>query len=84
MLARLRKQVIEALPLSPREKEVAELVASGHSNPEIATLLNICLDTVKFHNKKIFDKLGIESRNALIAKIDDQALNRVVAYHSVD
>ena len=78
MLARIRKDLIARLPLSPREKEVLHYLAAGHSNPEMAALLNISLNTVKFHNKQIFDKLGVDSRTALIHRIDDMVLKEVM------
>jgi DNA-binding CsgD family transcriptional regulator len=51
-----------ALDLSPREREVAEWVAQGKSNEEIAIILGISAHTVKNHMDKIFRKLGVENR----------------------
>ncbi len=51
--------------LSPREREVYELVCVGLSNREIATRLFITESTVKVHMQNMFDKLGIRSRTAL-------------------
>ncbi len=48
--------------LSPREREVHELLAQGLTNEEIAKLLYISLSTTKVHVKHIFDKLGVRSR----------------------
>src|SRR5207248_11802987 len=49
-------------PLSPRELEVLHLIAQGLSNHEICERLFLALDTVKGHNRKIFDKLQVQRR----------------------
>jgi LuxR family maltose regulon positive regulatory protein len=54
-------------PLSPRELEVLQLVAAGCTNEEIGTRLFIALDTVKGHNRKIFEKLDARSRTEAVA-----------------
>ncbi len=54
---------IEAL--SPREREVYELICDGFSNSEIATRLYITEGTVKVHVQHVFDKLGVRSRTAV-------------------
>ncbi|MCX2682067.1 LuxR C-terminal-related transcriptional regulator [Galbibacter sp. EGI 63066] len=51
--------------LSHREREVAKLVAKGKTNQEIANELFVSKNTVKYHIKNIFDKLGIQSRKKL-------------------
>jgi len=51
--------------LSPREREVFELLRNGFSNREIARLLFIEQSTVKVHAHHIYDKLGVRSRSAL-------------------
>ncbi len=51
--------------LSPREREVYDLVCEGLSNREIASSLFISEATVKVHVHHVFDKLGIRSRTAL-------------------
>jgi LuxR family maltose regulon positive regulatory protein len=55
-------------PLSERELEVLRLIAQGLSNNEIGKRLFLALDTVKGHNRKIFDKLGVERRTHAIAR----------------
>jgi two-component system, NarL family, response regulator LiaR len=49
-------------PLSPREREVLRLIASGHSNRQIARDLEIGEQTVKTHVHSIFTKLGLQDR----------------------
>jgi DNA-binding CsgD family transcriptional regulator len=48
--------------LSPREREVADLAASGHSNDEIAGILHISLRTVEKHVSSSLRKLNLRSR----------------------
>jgi len=50
------------IPLSPREIEVLGVVAQGHSNKEIATLLGISDQTVKNHITSIMRKLAVNDR----------------------
>jgi DNA-binding NarL/FixJ family response regulator len=59
--------------LSAREREVCQLVAGGLSNREIAKLLFISEATVKAHLHRVFDKLGIRSRQALVARAAREA-----------
>jgi DNA-binding NarL/FixJ family response regulator len=53
-----------ALGLTEREAEVLLWVAQGKSNGEIAAILGAAENTVKKHLQNIFEKLGLESRNA--------------------
>jgi LuxR family transcriptional regulator, maltose regulon positive regulatory protein len=48
--------------LTPREVCVLDLVAEGDSNNEIARKLCVSVDTVKFHLKSIYVKLGVNRR----------------------
>jgi PAS domain S-box-containing protein len=54
--------------LSNREIEVLRLIAEGFSNPEIADMLSISLNTVKTHITNIFNKLGINDRTLAAIK----------------
>src|SRR4029453_8303667 len=49
-------------PLTPREKQVLELVADGLSNKRVAAALGIGSETVKFHLGAILGKLGASNR----------------------
>lgn len=55
-------------PLSQRELEVLQLVAQGLSNREIADRLFLAIDTVKGHNRRIFEKLHVQRRTEAIAR----------------
>ena len=59
---------LEALGLTPREAEVLLWIAQGKSNGDIATILGCAENTVKVHTARIFEKLGIENRNAAAMK----------------
>jgi two-component system, NarL family, response regulator NreC len=52
--------------LSEREVEVAQRVAQGYSNREIATQLNLSVKTVETYRARALDKLGLDSRAALV------------------
>ena len=54
----------KALGITPREAEVLLWVAQGKSNADIAGILGMAEKTVKKHLGNIFEKLGLEGRNA--------------------
>jgi DNA-binding response OmpR family regulator/DNA-binding CsgD family transcriptional regulator len=53
-----------ALGLTPREAEVLYWIAQGKSNADIAIILGASVRTVHKHVEHVFEKLGVESRNA--------------------
>ena len=55
-------------PLSQRELSVLKLIAEGHSNEEICTRLFLAIDTVKGHNRRIFNKLQVRRRTEAVVK----------------
>jgi LuxR family maltose regulon positive regulatory protein len=61
-------------PLSQRELEVLQLIAQGLSNNEIGKRLFLALDTVKGHNRKIFDKLQVQRRTEAVARARELGL----------
>ena len=52
--------------LTPRQREVLQLVAEGHSNKEIASRLNVALKTVETHRTELMDRLGIHGVASLV------------------
>lgn len=60
-------QLLDTVPLSPREREVLRLVASGARNRDIANKLGISENTVKFHVSNLLRKAGAQSRAELAA-----------------
>lgn len=56
--------------LSPREGEVFSYVARGHGSPYIAEKLTLSNETVKTHIKRIYRKLGVGSRDELLALVE--------------
>jgi DNA-binding CsgD family transcriptional regulator len=60
--------------LSPREQEIARMVAAGVPSKTIASVLNISLWTVGTHLRRIFAKLGVNTRAAMVGKLRESAL----------
>ncbi len=60
--------------LSQRELKILQLIAQGLSNREIGERLFLALDTIKGHNRKIFDKLQVQSRTEAIARARELGL----------
>jgi LuxR family maltose regulon positive regulatory protein len=61
-------------PLSQRELEVLQLIAQGLSNDEISKRLFLALDTVKGHNRRIYDKLQVQRRTEAVARARELGL----------
>jgi len=52
--------------LSPREREVLQLIAEGHTNKQIAEILSISVKTVQAHRTNLMQKLDLHDRGELI------------------
>jgi len=52
--------------LTPRQREVLQLVAEGHSNKEIASRLQVALKTVETHRTELMERLGIHGVAGLV------------------
>ena len=61
-------------PLTQRELEVLQLIARGLSNHEISEKLFLALDTVKGHNRRIYDKLQVQRRTEAVARARELGL----------
>lgn len=64
--------------LTPREREVLELLADGLSNRSIGQKLGISAHTVKFHVDALLDKLSARSRTQVVVKAVRQGLLELV------
>jgi two-component system response regulator DesR len=53
---------VDAVPLSPREREVLDLIAGGSTNREIAAALHLSPHTIKEHTSSLYRKLGARNR----------------------
>src|SRR5579872_1566601 len=59
--------------LSPREQEIARMVAKGYPNKTIAAVLDISVWTVSSHLRRIFAKYGVASRAAMVARLLEES-----------
>jgi two-component system response regulator NreC len=52
--------------LTPRQREVLQLLAEGKSHKEVADILNISVKTAEYHKYAILDKLGLKTNAELV------------------
>jgi len=71
------RRAIDALPLSPAQREVCALLHAGRSTSDIAASLSIAPATVADHVKKIYARLDVHSVHELSARIHRQVTARV-------
>lgn len=65
-----REQMLrDRFGLTQREAEVALLLAEGLSNPEVACRLALSVHTVRRHGERVFRKVGVRSRLALVRQV---------------
>jgi LuxR family maltose regulon positive regulatory protein len=64
--AELREAKREQDNLTEREKELVRLTKTGMTNREIAKLMQVSENTIKWHLKNVFEKLGVSRRNELL------------------
>lgn len=68
----LRARHMEQRGLTPREQEIALLLLKGKLLKECAADLDISTDTVKYHTKNIYRKLGINGRSELTGALEQK------------
>ena len=66
ILLEARGQLAGGAPLTPRQREVLQLVAEGRTMKEVASILNISPRTAESHKYEIMQVLGVETTAALI------------------
>jgi LuxR family maltose regulon positive regulatory protein len=80
-LADIARQLIALLPgepvpepardeilLSPRERDILQLLVRGQTNKAIARALNVAPETIKTHIKRIFQKLNVTNRAQAVSR----------------
>jgi len=79
MTGTVAKKVLQMLPvavsaeeenqvLTVKEKDILQLLVNGYSYKMIASEISISIDTVRFHIKKIYDKLHVHSSVGAVSK----------------
>lgn len=63
---RLRNEEVQEVPLSPRQREVLQLIAEGLSTKEIAQRLDLSVKTVESHRTLLMKQLGIHEVTGLV------------------
>ncbi len=66
-ITRAPDRALEAVRMTPRERQVINLIAEGLSNKEIAARLNIATHTVKSHVRNVMEKLMLHTRLQIAA-----------------
>jgi DNA-binding NarL/FixJ family response regulator len=64
-----RKDAFNAVRITPREREVVDLIAEGLANDEIAARLSIATYTVRSHVRNIMEKLMLHTRLQIAAYV---------------
>ena len=65
--AKGRPEVLDSVRMTPREREVINLIAEGLGNKEIAARINVATHTVKSHVRNIMEKLTLHTRLQIAA-----------------
>ncbi|RYE14327.1 MAG: LuxR family transcriptional regulator, partial [Sphingobacteriaceae bacterium] len=65
----------QKMKLSDRETEILQLSVRGHTINEISEMLFVSPDTIKFHRRKLFEKMGVNSMTEAISYAVNNNLN---------
>ncbi|WP_246613942.1 ATP-binding protein [Paractinoplanes bogorensis] len=68
-IQQLTHRLLPPVGLTPRESEIAALIADGRSNTEIAAKLHLSIRTVETHASRIYTKLGVPTRAAAVSRL---------------
>jgi DNA-binding NarL/FixJ family response regulator len=55
--------------LTPHERRIMKLLIDGHNHTTAAEVLNVSYNTIKFHMRRIYQKLEVNSKSAAVAKV---------------
>jgi len=66
--------------LSPRQISILQLLAEGHSYKTCADALDLSIDTVRFHVRRIYERLHVHSRSEAVWKAFGEELSRSRRY----
>ena len=66
--------------LSPRQVDILQLLAEGHSYKTCADALDLSIDTVRFHVRRIYERLHVHSRSEAVWKAFGDELSRARRY----
>jgi len=72
--SKLAKDVARTKKVTPRQKEILQMLKHGLRNKEIATMLNISEATVKVHIRTVTQLLHVNNRHAAVCKAEDLGL----------
>ncbi len=61
--------------LTPREREVADLIAKGHRNKKISEQLELAMKTLDIHRAKLYWKLGVNTISGVANVVNLLAVN---------
>lgn len=64
-----REHRVQQVPLTDRQTELMRLIADGRTNAEIAMVLHLSPHTVRTHLANIFERLGVSTRTAAVARV---------------
>ena len=69
----INHQKLKELQLNEREYEILQLLAKGLTNQEIAEEVFVSVNTVKYHLKNVYEKLGVNNRKEALHLIVSQS-----------